>query len=534
MDYLLRSIFLVFLFQLSTAPIAQSFEICDNAIDDDGDGLIDLNDTDCACPLAKVVSLIPNPSFEDQVCCPPDKSRMDCAATWIQASIPTTDYMHTCSWTGWVQFPTPMPFPDGEGVIGFRDGHFAPDGTTQPPIPNWKEYAGACLTSPLKAGISYKFQFQMGFTQQPFSPPVAITFFGTPDCANLPFGGNDKAFGCPTNDPNWMKLSAINAEGTNEWKQYEINLTPTVDIHAIAIGPPCIALNRTEDTYYFFDDLILAEQSAFDFQIKTNNQPCALNLSFEVPELDNLTYQWYKDGIAIIGATEPRLDLPPGRGKYVLAFDDGEGCKTTKPYNFFIPIRRTTILQTICEGETYLLGNQQLSEPGTYLDTLKSVGHCDSIVELELSVGTRVAIEISAKIFPNESFKIGNFSFNEPGNYTQVIDATTGCDTTVNLQLAFYSVYFPNIFSPNGDGINDFFIANGGTDLIAINNFRIFDRLGNQVFLQSTLLPNNLADGWNGQFNGTNVAEGVYLYLVDLVMDDGVERTVSGMVTLVR
>ena len=39
-------------------------EICDNAIDDDNDGLIDLNDSDCACILVEPVSLIPNPSFE--------------------------------------------------------------------------------------------------------------------------------------------------------------------------------------------------------------------------------------------------------------------------------------------------------------------------------------------------------------------------------------------------------------------------------------------------------------------------------------
>ncbi len=38
-------------------------EICDNAIDDDNDGLIDLNDSDCACEMVSLESIIPNPSF---------------------------------------------------------------------------------------------------------------------------------------------------------------------------------------------------------------------------------------------------------------------------------------------------------------------------------------------------------------------------------------------------------------------------------------------------------------------------------------
>ena len=90
-------------------------EICDNALDDDEDGLIDLNDPDCDCPVLEPVSAIPNPSFEDMNCCPQDISQLSCADTWIQASEATTDYLHTCGWMGWEELPPPLPFPDGEG-----------------------------------------------------------------------------------------------------------------------------------------------------------------------------------------------------------------------------------------------------------------------------------------------------------------------------------------------------------------------------------------------------------------------------------
>ena len=146
-------------------------EICDNAVDDDGDGLIDLNDADCDCQIAEPISLIPNPSFEERSCCPENRGSLNCADTWIQASEATTDYLHSCGWFGWENLPVPLPLPDGNSCIGFRNGRFGMD-----PNPNWKEYTGACLTSPLKAGTTYKFQFWLGFTNYENSPPINVVF----------------------------------------------------------------------------------------------------------------------------------------------------------------------------------------------------------------------------------------------------------------------------------------------------------------------------------------------------------------------
>jgi len=64
-------------------------EICDNATDDDNDGFIDLNDSDCNCSDTIIqgnpISLVPNPSFEDYSCIPTSFSQLDCADNWIQA-----------------------------------------------------------------------------------------------------------------------------------------------------------------------------------------------------------------------------------------------------------------------------------------------------------------------------------------------------------------------------------------------------------------------------------------------------------------
>ena len=111
-------------------------------------------------------------------------------------------------------FPPPQPFPDGEGIVGFRDGVVF-QGTPIVYEPGWKEYAGACLLSPMEADSSYRIQFDIGFVDNLRSPPIDVTFFGTTDCANIPFGGADidSLIGCPTNAPGWVKLGSVLVNG---------------------------------------------------------------------------------------------------------------------------------------------------------------------------------------------------------------------------------------------------------------------------------------------------------------------------------
>lgn len=65
----MKSFVLIFVSFLSI-QISFGQEICDNAIDDDGDSFIDLNDDECACEgfMGEITSLIPNPSFEEMDC----------------------------------------------------------------------------------------------------------------------------------------------------------------------------------------------------------------------------------------------------------------------------------------------------------------------------------------------------------------------------------------------------------------------------------------------------------------------------------
>jgi hypothetical protein len=117
-------------------------EICDNGKDDDGDGLVDLEDfVDCQCSSEPINSLIPNSSFEDTACCPTQFSQMRCAKGWVQASAATSDYFNTCGITSVYNKPPPLP-PGGDGYVGYLDVDMEVRRV-------YKEYIGACLNGTL-------------------------------------------------------------------------------------------------------------------------------------------------------------------------------------------------------------------------------------------------------------------------------------------------------------------------------------------------------------------------------------------------
>lgn len=513
----------------TTILAAQTNEICDNAQDDDGDGLIDINDPDCICKLADPVSLIPNPSFEEMNCCPSFRSQLHCAETWIQASEPTTDYIHTCGWMGWDGLPVPLPLPDGDACVGYRNGRFGDEIR-----PNWKEYTGACLLSPLKAGVRYRFEFFLGFTHQLNSPGTNVVFYGTTDCQNLPFGVNDATLGCPTNGPDWKRLGSVFGRGVNEWIKRDITITPDEDIYAIAIGPDCQELNANQSIYYFFDNLVLASEAAFEFEIRPIHHPCAEDFTVQVVHHDSLQYQWYKDGIALIGETSAQLNIRMGEGRYQVRILSEEECKLARPYYHKLDEMHTVVEANICKGEEYYFEEHTLTETGIYWDTLKTIHNCDSVLQLHLSVEDDEVDTIQARILEGEHYAVGPYSYNQPGQYLSNLHSELGCDSLIYLDLDFYTVYIPNAFSPNNDGINDVFKIFGGSDLIAVNHLKIFNRWGGLSYDGENLTLKNTTEGWNGMTKGEPAPIGMYTYMAVITLDDGKERVLSGALVLTR
>ena len=88
-------------------------------------------------------------------------------------------------------------------------------------------------------------------------------------------------------------------------------------------------------------------------------------------------------------------------------------------------------------------------------------------------------------------------------------------------------VYIPQIFSPNGDGINDILFAYGHR--FESMQLIIYNRLGERVF-ETT--DNKI--GWDGKFRGRDAQSGVYVYYLKGKILEGGNITRKGDITLVR
>jgi uncharacterized protein (TIGR03382 family) len=309
---------------LTVAHTAYAQEACESGVDDDGDGLVDLNDPDCACApsIVQPVSLIPNPSFENQSGCPSNFGQLNFADNWAQATFATSDYLHTCGFLGAGSITVPQPFPDGNGAAG---AILVDAGTT--------EYLGNCLTSPFVAGTTYRLEFQAGAAlpgSQPFGGNTSgdLVLLGLATCPSFPITGQDNK----EDDFDVIATANVSLTGGGPYQTVTMEFTATQNYQAILLGPGLnmsVAAGNTGN-YVVFDNLTLADTSAFSGVSVLSGDACTSDLLLEadIPSVGGpYTVQWFLDGVAQPGATSATFAVPPGfEGDVIARLDDGASC----------------------------------------------------------------------------------------------------------------------------------------------------------------------------------------------------------------
>lgn len=348
-----------------------SQEICNNAIDDDGDGLIDLNDPDCSCssngndPLP--YSYVVNESFELNDNCPTGYGQMSSATNWGQATAGSTDYLNDCGFVGPIINTNLYPFPTGQGATSINI------------TSDYKEYIGTCLSTPLVPGTSYTLKFYIGMTlltadgsantSSPltnYADSLDIVIYGATTCGNLPLN----TFDCPT-----AVSAAFNILGsrnisvdTNGYQFVTITFVPTSLISEILIGTDCImpspwptsldVFNSNTAPYFVLDQLIINETTAFEaVDITSTGSRCTndLVLTANHTNLVGGSGQWYQNGVALLFETNDNLGISAsnyGGGIYTYLYTTGTDCfrdtmSVDGPNNLYV----TGMDTSICLGE---------------------------------------------------------------------------------------------------------------------------------------------------------------------------------------
>ena len=100
------------------------------------------------------------------------------------------------------------------------------------------------------------------------------------------------------------------------------------------------------------------------------------------------------------------------------------------------PPDSTFLQETRCFGDSVLVGQTAFYTSGIYTQSLDGIGGCDSIVQLQLQILPEAASSLDRTICLGDTVWLGDESYFETGVYSQILMASTGCDSTITLHLS--------------------------------------------------------------------------------------------------
>lgn len=121
--------------------------------------------------------------------------------------------------------------------------------------------------------------------------------------------------------------------------------------------------------------------------------------------------------------------------------------------------------------------------------------------------------------------------------YTLTVENEDGCieDDEVTIRVKIERpLLAPNIISPDSRNENSYFNIFGNNAIKEVEKLMVFDRWGNKVYQGIGIPHSQYFVGWDGTFNGQEVAEGVYAFLAKVRYIDDVVIEFAGDVTVIR
>ena len=169
---------------------------------------------------------------------------------------------------------------------------------------------------------------------------------------------------------------------------------------------------------------------------------------------------------------------------------------------------------------------------------LQRRGHTEGTIDLMRLAGLQPAGVLCELMNPDGSMAAGNPNpshvYGDSGTYQiqLIVTGAGGCPDTVYGTVRVepeFSIYIPNAFTPNGDGVNDGFIAYGKN--IVSYEMWILDRWGMEIYHAT-----DFHHPWDGTYYGNDkpCQNDVYEYVIDVTDQNLRRRRYIGHVTLVR
>ncbi len=196
-----------------------------------------------------------------------------------------------------------------------------------------------------------------------------------------------------------------------------------------------------------------------------------------------------------------------------------------------------------------------MDQNGCLADTMITLGQADIPIislpeDFELNLGDSTQIRVQRNMSNIQSIDwqatdqlnlIDSLApFIRPYNnatYQLSVTSIDGCTASDSISVTvnkFRTIFPPNVFSPNQDGVNDHFSLLGGSEVRLIQSLQVYNRWGALIYHGKELPAADPTQGWNGRFKEEPVENGVYLWLAQVEFIDGVVLSYSGDVLVLR
>lgn len=212
------------------------------------------------------------------------------------------------------------------------------------------------------------------------------------------------------------------------------------------------------------------------------------------------SYQWSNS------STAPSITV--GTGSYTVTVTNTEGCTAISPV-----FNVTVGADPQAAFSTDPLSPQGIGATVNFADL--STGNGAPITSWSWDFGTAGA---------GSSSQSPSFTFVTPGEYGITLTVTTadGCESTISSVFVILpeDIVIPNVFTPNGDGNNEYFVIENGQ--YYENTLSVFNRWGQEVFESK-----NYRNSWRA----TDVPDGTYYYVFKTLAND---KEYTGHLTILR
>ncbi|MBE9600155.1 gliding motility-associated C-terminal domain-containing protein [Pedobacter sp. MC2016-24] len=283
------------------------------------------------------------------------------------------------------------------------------------------------------------------------------------------------------------------------------------------------------------------------------NIPQGSSVKLRANSVNATTYQWIKDGTAITGSTSIEYTVMLAGTYSVVAFN-AQGCASDISEGVIIKVEpRGSLIADVKVDKTAETRALTINDPFEYLIRVSNKGSADATLvkvvdvlppELRLenwtfpklgsvsyNSGTRTILWEISKLDNGQSddLKI-KVTAIQPGiirNTASVSANETDPDlsnnTSVN-QKDIAAIIIPNVFTPNGDGLNDVFEI-PGLNYYEANELTIMNRWGGTVYEKK---------GYKNDWNADGLNEGTYYYLLKIKTAADKWGVYKGYVTVIR